>query len=131
MLLFLITFRKILSKLRIVIYCIVLKTLPVDIKIKKYKIKTVLLAPRGRRSCLTKLELLLWFLFQFWWIIVCNTMLYMIFHYVWEPVLIQRIFTGFEAILEINFVRCPVLSLIFNEMPGEGFSTIYWILRWM
>ena len=34
--------------------------------------------------------------------IVCNTMLYMIFQYGWEPVLILRILIGFEAILEIE-----------------------------
>ena len=32
-------------------------------------------------------------------------MLYMIFQYAWEPVLIQRTLIGFEAILEINTIR--------------------------
>ena len=33
----------------------------------------------------------------------CNTMLYMIFQFDWEPVLIQRILIGFEAILKKVF----------------------------
>ena len=36
--------------------------------------------------------------------IACNTMLYMIFQYVFEPVLIQRIFLSLEAILGKHYL---------------------------
>ena len=45
--------------------------------------------------------------------VVGNTMLYMIFQYGWEPVLIQRISIGFEAILENDLNLCFVLYLLF------------------
>ena len=43
--------------------------------------------------------------FNIHWKFCFNTMLYMIFQYAWEPVLIQRTLIGFEAILEINTIR--------------------------
>ena len=46
----------------------------------------------GSMAGLTKLVLILRFLFYYSWKIVCNTMLYMIFQYGLEPVLIQPIY---------------------------------------
>ena len=73
---------------------------PRILKWKKFKLKPVMFAPRRRTPWLFKLVIILKFLFYYLWKIVCNTMLYMIFQYGWEPVLIHRILIGFEAILE-------------------------------
>ena len=62
-----------------------------------------MLAPRCWRHGLTKLVLILWlytFIFVENWI---NTIRYMIFQFGLEPFLIQRIFIGFEAILELKY----------------------------
>ena len=75
------------------------------------RFKWVLIAPRGRKLGVTKLVLMLWFLFQYTWKIICNTMPYMIFQYGWELVIIQWILIGFKARLE-NYFFCSKLSVI-------------------
>ena len=74
-------------------------------KVQIISLKPVLLASRGQRLGLLKLAIksmihILIFMENFLCYIM---MLYMIFQYVWEPVLIQRISIGFEEILEVDF----------------------------
>ena len=42
--------------------------------------------------------------YDMWKIVCITTMLYMIFQYLWKPVLIHRILIGFEALLEKEFL---------------------------
>ncbi len=77
-----------------------------SLKMKNFNIKTrILLTLRGWKLVLTKLVLNFIIL-----IFVCNTILYMIFQFDWEPVLIQLILIGFEAILEIFLCHTPELT---------------------
>ncbi len=85
----------------------------------------VLLAPSDRRPELTKLELILWFLFCYARKIICNTMLYILFQYCWEPVLIQRIIIGFEAILEYY------ITLAVDVLERSTSILLTWSLNWV
>ena len=71
---------------------------------ENYKIETNLLNPDGpkARNNKTGINFMIFILIS--WKIVYNTMLFMIFQYGWEPILIQRIFIGSEAILEIIII---------------------------
>ena len=85
---------------------------------------------------LRKLVLISWFIFQYSWKIVCNSVLYMIFQYGLQPVLIHRILIGFEAILErvlyLSWLRpvvsvknpCTTCSCSFGDVLGNK-SIIY------
>ncbi len=79
-----------------------------------------------------KLVLILWFLFWYSWKIVCNTMLYIIIQYNWEPVLIQWLLIGFENISNqtenngLDIIQGAEEKLIFQNLvliskPSEGF----------
>ena len=91
---------------------------PPDIKIKNYKI----------RIGLTKLTLILWFIFYYSWKNVCNMKLFMVFKIGWEPVLI-----GFEVILE---KLCS--TTIINSFPSflpicpcNHLSTLFFVLTFL
>ena len=73
-----------------------------DIKMEN-KIKISYVNPKGlkARDCKTKMNFMI-FIFIFLCKIVWNKMLYMIFQYGCEPVLILRILMSFEAIMESN-----------------------------
>ena len=71
------------------------------LRIKIIRLKPVLLELMTYKS---SMNLKLKFLFDYSWKIVCNTMLFIIFQYGLEPVLIQRILIGFDAILEHNLL---------------------------
>ena len=68
-------------------------------KIKSYKIKFSFVSPEGLKARANKtcIDNMIFTLICVE--IVCNTMLYIVFQY-GEPVLIQRIVIGFEAILD-------------------------------
>ena len=71
------------------------KQFSADIKMYIDKIKTSFVGSRCRRQRPTKMVLTLWL-----YIFILR---YITFQFCWEPVLIHRILTGFEAILEISF----------------------------
>ena len=68
---------------------------------------------RARKPGLTKLVLVFLISFKYSWKIVCTTMLYMIFYYGWELVLIKRILIGLEAILEKHIHLLIYLTYIY------------------
>ena len=67
-------------------------------------------------------------------------MLYMIFQYDWELVLIQRILIGFEAILDIRlfhtvenhetFIKKKYLSLLWHNQQTDGPIELYTECSW-
>ena len=63
--------------------------LSVDIKMKNYKINTSSVSPEGPKSLDNKSGINFMNIIFIFWKIVCNTMLFMIFQYRWEPVLIH------------------------------------------
>ena len=71
---------------------------------KNYKIKTSFVSPESPRAN-TGMIFYLIFVENF-----CNTMLYMIFQNISEPVLIHRILIGIKAIILIPFFVLNLLS---------------------
>ena len=78
----------------------IIDSFPWILKWKIIGLKLALFIPSGRRLGLTKLVLLKLFFHKYPQIIVCASMLYKIFQYCWEQVLIHRILIGLEGILE-------------------------------
>ena len=84
-------------------------------KYKNYMIKSIFVGPEGWWTGPIKPVLIIWFLFNYSWKIVCNTIQSLIIQQGLELVLIQRILIGFEAILKTIFLNLSLLFLIWMQ----------------
>ena len=103
---------------------------------KSFKIKSFLVSfegPKTTKANKTGIDFMIFIL-----ILVenfCNTMLYIIFQYCWEPVLIQRKLIGFKAILKYIiwrlFQSCKPFQcskVVFKDFQGwKGYWTVDYI----